>query len=128
MGERLSLLFSLGCSPQRSLFSSLVQLYAFLSQLRRHSRTAPLSLLSLYIVFLLDTSFALVQQARSVHIDTILSLLFLSRLPDLLLMMYLVAEVLQMPLNRPLLIAAEATDEDGKVQLFPSSLSLESPC
>jgi hypothetical protein len=79
-----------------------LQLYAFFAQLRRRrSRTAPLALLSLYAVHLLDTGFSLVQQARQArHADTV-SIFSLLRVVDIFLIAYLISTVLQMPLSIP---------------------------
>lgn len=91
--------------PFARLTSLARQLFASISQLRRRSATAPLSLLSLYVVLLIDAGFSLVQQTRSARPEGPISLATLSRFPDLLLILVLTGEVLQTPLNAPLVIA-----------------------
>ncbi|GAA6016243.1 hypothetical protein JCM10207_000442 [Rhodosporidiobolus poonsookiae] len=97
---------------------ALAWLYAFLAQLGRRSATAPLSLLSLYVCFLLDTAFALVQQARASRTADFPSSAFLFRILDLLLVAYLISEILQMPLSAPLDVAIKlergGTDESTR--------------
>ncbi|BGP41473.1 hypothetical protein JCM10449v2_005460 [Rhodotorula kratochvilovae] len=85
--------------------------YASTAQICRRSWAAPLSLLSLYAVLLLDTPLALVQQARSASTSPDLpSLLLLHRVPDLFLTSLVIASILQMPLNPPLHLASKAGD------------------
>ncbi|GAA6040571.1 hypothetical protein JCM8097_005469 [Rhodosporidiobolus ruineniae] len=80
-------------------------LYAFLSQLSRRCATAPLALFPLYFLFLLDCVFAVVQQARAVQGASFPSSLFLPRVPDLVLVGYLLWEVAGMPMKAPLDVA-----------------------
>ncbi|GAA5864726.1 hypothetical protein JCM8547_008286 [Rhodosporidiobolus lusitaniae] len=85
-------------------------LYAFLFQLSRRTATAPLALLSLYVVLLGEALVSLALQARSVEGDPFLSALFLDRLADALLNSYLIAAILHMPLNAPLGIAIKLAE------------------
>ncbi|GAA6050693.1 hypothetical protein JCM3770_000895 [Rhodotorula araucariae] len=83
--------------------------YASTSQLCRRDPTAPLALLSLYVLLLLDTVFVLVQQARTLSTSPSPHLLpFLRRIPDLLLTSLLVTSILEMPLNAPVHPATKA--------------------
>ncbi|GAA5888564.1 hypothetical protein JCM6882_008999 [Rhodosporidiobolus microsporus] len=95
-------------------------LFALTSQMRRRSATAPLSLLSLYSILLLDSAFALVQQARASHGADLPAALLLPRLPDLLLVGYLIAAILQMPLNAPLDIVVKL-EHGGSDEVRPRS-------
>ncbi|GAA5987197.1 hypothetical protein JCM11641_006056 [Rhodosporidiobolus odoratus] len=70
--------------------------YAFFTQLSRRTSTAPVALLSLYLIFLLDAVWGLVDFARK-HSDV-----YYPRLLDLLLVIYLVGEIFRMPLSAPL--------------------------
>ncbi|GAA5843446.1 hypothetical protein JCM11251_001410 [Rhodosporidiobolus azoricus] len=91
--------------PLAAIGRAVAWLFVLLTQMRRRSATAPLSLLSLYVILLVESVFGLAQQARAQRgVDVPLGFL-LDRLPDLLLIGYLIAAILQMPLNAPLDIA-----------------------
>ncbi|GAA5998451.1 uncharacterized protein JCM10292_002702 [Rhodotorula paludigena] len=74
---------------------------AFTLQLWRRTATAPLSLLSLYVVFSMHALADLVDYARS-HTDTAPSLLLLAQFANMLLLAFLVTAILRMPLSPPL--------------------------
>ncbi|BGP56557.1 hypothetical protein JCM8202v2_004182 [Rhodotorula sphaerocarpa] len=78
--------------------------YALARQLARRTPTAPLALLSLYVVLMLDALLAVVQQLRQFSVGPA-PLSTLTRLPNLLLTLVLISSIFQMPLNAPLDVA-----------------------
>ncbi|GAA5991157.1 hypothetical protein JCM10908_006564 [Rhodotorula pacifica] len=86
--------------------------FALATQLRRRTSTAPLGLLSLYVVILLDALLAVVQQLRRLshehaHITS------LTRLPDLVATAIVIASICGMPITAPLEIAVKPDSLEG---------------
>lgn len=95
---------------------SFTQAYALCRQLWRRTATAPLALLSLYVVLLLDSLLAVVQDLRSyntVSPSDLPALSQLKRLPDLALICFLISVVFQMPLAPPLDLAVRVERADA---------------
>ncbi|GEM08696.1 ATP-binding cassette transporter [Rhodotorula toruloides] len=85
--------------------------YALCRQLWRRTATAPLALLSLYLVMLLESLLAVLQDLRmysTISTADLPALAHLKRLPDLFLICLLISVIFQMPLSPPLDIVIRA--------------------
>uniref|UniRef100_A0A0K3C7N0 BY PROTMAP: gi/647394901/emb/CDR36136.1/ RHTO0S01e15060g1_1 [Rhodosporidium toruloides] n=1 Tax=Rhodotorula toruloides TaxID=5286 RepID=A0A0K3C7N0_RHOTO len=98
--------------------------YALCRQLWRRTATAPLALLSLYVVLLLDSLLAVVQDLRmysTIPSFDLPALAQLKRLPDLVLICCLISVIFQMPLSPPLDIAIRAERAEAGKKISETS-------
>ncbi|CDR36136.1 RHTO0S01e15060g1_1 [Rhodotorula toruloides] len=98
--------------------------YALCRQLWRRTATAPLALLSLYVVLLLNSLLAVVQDLRmysTIPSADLPALAQLKRLPDLVLICFLISAIFQMTLSPPLDIAIRAERAEAGKELSESS-------